>query len=662
MTKFPRLLRDICALAVAATSFGAGVDIADWKHLQEVTIRNPGVVRVPLPAATLDAATEDYRDLRLLDPAGQEQSFLLEGTQSFPPEQRPVARFDSRIASDATELTIAIGTNAPLDSIELDSPHRNFIKAARVEISSDGENWEGIATGLPLFRQSGSEQLTLSLGGRRAPHVRVTVDDARSDPIPFTRAVARLSRTTGAADLPLEATVVRREEYAGETLFTLALEGRNATLSRLSLETSTGAFTRRVSVGVRELRDGVAEERILATGTLYRIQAEGMETREQLDLPLHLKAPSRELLVHIHNGDAPPLQVEALRAYRRAAALVFHANRQGTHLLLSGNPNARSPNYDLAGFARELRRANIPSVAPSRLEPNPSYSETDTLADVPVQGAPVDLDGWRHSRVVTLAGKPVQELELDLGTLSRARRDLGDLRVVQDGRQVPFLIEYTRLFRAIELKVDPANDPKQPRMSRWSIALPRENLPLHRLTLTTSTPVFERSLRVFEHVETGRGDTVPRAIAHSVWRKLPGRDTERSLTIPIEGTVQTKTLFVETDNGDNPAIAIDGASVTHPVVRLVFKAPTADAVTLYYGNGNVTAPRYDLHLMASQLLAAPRGTAQLGTEQAARDGFAQGALRGLRGGPIFWVSLALVVIVLLVVVARHLPKPEEPVG
>jgi hypothetical protein len=215
MTKFPRLLRDICALAVAATSFGAGVDIADWKHLQEVTIRNPGVVRVPLPAATLDAATEDYRDLRLLDPAGQEQSFLLEGTQSFPPEQRPVARFDSRIASDATELTIAIGTNAPLDSIELDSPHRNFIKAARVEISSDGENWEGIATGLPLFRQSGSEQLTLSLGGRRAPHVRVTVDDARSDPIPFTRAVARLSRTTGAADLPLEATVVR-DSFAAE--------------------------------------------------------------------------------------------------------------------------------------------------------------------------------------------------------------------------------------------------------------------------------------------------------------------------------------------------------------------------------------------------------------------------------------------------------------
>jgi hypothetical protein len=94
----------------------------------------------------------------------------------------------------------------------------------------------------------------------------------------------------------------------------------------------------------------------------------------------------------------------------------------------------------------------------------------------------------------------------------------------------------------------------------------------------------------------------------------------------------------------------------------VFKAPEAAPITLHYGNANVTGPRYDLQLMAAQLLAAPRGAATLGAEQPTREGFAQGALRGLRGGPVFWVSLGLVVLVLLVVVARHLPKPEEPVG
>ncbi len=71
-----------------------------------------------------------------------------------------------------------------------------------------------------------------------------------------------------------------------------------------------------------------------------------------------------------------------------------------------------------------------------------------------------------------------------------------------------------------------------------------------------------------------------------------------------------------------------------------------------------TAPRYDMALVAGQILAAEKSVASLGAEEQARTGgWADRALAGSRAGLLFWSVLALVVIGLLVVVAKLLPKP-----
>ena len=45
---------------------------------QTVPIPKAGLVRIDLPAETLDAAEADLADLRLLDPAGNEVPFFIE--------------------------------------------------------------------------------------------------------------------------------------------------------------------------------------------------------------------------------------------------------------------------------------------------------------------------------------------------------------------------------------------------------------------------------------------------------------------------------------------------------------------------------------------------------------------------------------------------------
>ena len=81
-------------------------------------------------------------------------------------------------------------------------------------------------------------------------------------------------------------------------------------------------------------------------------------------------------------------------------------------------------------------------------------------------------------------------------------------------------------------------------------------------------------------------------------------------------------------------------------------------MALYYGNRAATAPRYDLALVAGQILAAEKLAASLGAEEQVRPGgWADQALAGSRAGILFWGVLALVVLGLLVVVAKLLPKP-----
>jgi hypothetical protein len=93
----------------------------------------------------------------------------------------------------------------------------------------------------------------------------------------------------------------------------------------------------------------------------------------------------------------------------------------------------------------------------------------------------------------------------------------------------------------------------------------------------------------------------------------------------------------------------------YPVVRLIFKVADPGGFELIYGNPAANTPRYDLSLVAVKLLTSSRNVAKLAVgdpNSATRNAFS-----GLKGGYIFWGALALVVIVLLVVVAKLLPKP-----
>lgn len=636
-----------------------GVEVSEWSHRQAVPVERTGVLKFALPPATLDLARPRLEDLRLLDPAGQETPFVLEyAAPSTPPSSQRPRSFRVTLADAFTQVLIETGATDVIAGVLLASPAAGFVKAARVEVSEDGERWDVIETGAPLFRQYGAELLTLRIE-RRAAYIRVTIDDNRSRPIPFTGAtlaVAAVTQPPAAAPLPIR--ILRREEFAGETLLTLDLGARHVPLAELEFSASDPLFARNVTVTVRELRDDTAGERPLARGAIYRVAADGLAPRSQLRVPLDFTAPSRELLAHIANQDSPPLLIEEVRATQRPVWLVFRAATAGAYTLLTGNATVAAPRYDLASLALPLRETTPTAIMPGAPELNPGHRRPETLAGARLLGAALDPAPWSYRKTVGLIAGGIQQLELDVDVLARAQAGFADLRLVRDRAQIPYVLERSALSRATPLRFTAADDPRQPRLSRWELKLARPGLPLSRIKVSSPTTLFQRRFRLFERIADDRGGAYERLLAEADWSKTPGVDSAL-LMIP-SATPKTDTLLLETDNGDNPAILLSAIEASHPVTRLFFKTEPGP-LELYYGNAAARAPRYDLSLVAGQILTAEKITATLGAEEkTTADRWGAGALAGLRGGGLFWGALGLVVLGLLAVVVRLLPKPPAP--
>jgi hypothetical protein len=650
----------LCAF-VGACSFSApAVSLpAEWQHEQRFEAPAPGLVKLSLPLATLDAARPALEDLRLYDDAGMEVPYLIERPRPSSKITQAPKAFQVAVDTTSTILTLETGLGPPLDGVTLETPARAFLKAVQIEGSADGRRWQVLARGQPIFREpAGASQLHLAVPAGVWPWLRLTLDDQRSQPIPFTGARVHAAAVEPVPVEIVSVTTAGRYENPGQTRVTLNLGAANLDLAAIEIYTTEPLFTRPVTLAVPQVAEDTIREQPLAHGVIYRVAVEGQPVSSNLTVPVEAAVHSRELLLLIENHDSPPLPITAVHAERRPVYLVFLARSAGVYHLLTGNSRCASPNYDLAALGANLKSVAVSPLKPSPLADNPNYRPPEVLAGIQDGGSALDVSAWKFRKPVKLARAGAQRIELDLDVLSHAQPGFSDLRLVRDGKQMPYILEATSISRALIPTVTTASDKKDPTLSRWIIKLPRAGLPITRLNCTARTPLFQRDMILYEELADDRGDKYHRSLGGAPWIQTPERASKQFI-LTLDSSPKGDILVLETHNGDNPPIELEKFQAFYPAPRVLFKAQSADELLLYYGNPQAASPRYDLSLVAGQLLAAEQAEASPTAEQQLKKSWGEGRQPG-KGGVVFWGVLAVVVVVLLIIISRLLPQAPRP--
>jgi hypothetical protein len=654
------LTNGICAWLLLAgfPAFAANLP-SDWQHEQTFNVSSAGLIKINLPVETLDAARPALEDVRLYDDAGNEVPYVLTRPVPSPKMIQNAKTFQVSLNANNTVITLETGLAQPLEAVTLETPAMDFIKPVRVESSNDGKSWHLLALSRPIFRQAyGAANLNVSFPLTAAKWLRLTVDDQRSPPVPFTG--ARVSAATGET-VPVETVpvmITERDENPGETRLALDLGAANLDVAGLEVETTEPLFTRQVYLAVPRISEDAIREQIVGQGIIYRIAIEGQPASESLFVTLENQVGSRELILFVRNGDSPPLSVKAVRAERRPVYLVFLAREPGTFHLVTGNARCAAPRYDLAALGLNLKSVPIAPFQISPLSENPNFHLPEVLPGLEIAGAPLNISEWKYREPVKISDAGAEQVELDLDVLAHSRPDFSDLRVMRDSNQVPYIIQHTSISRSLALTATATNDAKNPGLSRWIIKLPQANLPLTRLTCVSSTPLFQRSLSLYEELTDDRGGKYRYPLGNVTWTQTPERKA-KEFVLSFDNPPQSDTLFLETENGDNPPIVLEKFTAAYPVTRVLFKAKADDELFLYYGNPHVLPPRYDLSLVAGQLLAADKKIVPSGAEQQLKKLSWQEYQIPGKGGVLFWGILAVVVVVLLIIISRLLPKPQS---
>ena len=655
------LLRLLCTFALVwgFSTCAAGLP-ADWQHEQPFNVPASGLVKLSLPVETLDAARPALEDLRLCDDAGNEVPYLIEHPVPVVKVVQNVKSFHISLTPSNTAIVLETGLTQPLDDVTLETPARSFLKPVRIEGSTDLKRWQPLEQGQPIFRQpDGVNRLHVSFPAGTWPWLRLTVDDQRTPPIPFTGAHIRVAVTEPAPTEWLPVTIAERDENPGETRLALNLGAANLSLTAVQIETAEPLFTRHVTFAVPQVSEDTIHEQTIGQGVIYRVAVEGQPAAESLLAPLESQVRSRELLLFIHNQDSPPLPITAVRVERRPVYLVFLARQAGAYHLLTGNGQCAAPRYDLAALDMNLKTV---AVAPIKLPPpvnNPDYRSPEVLPGIEATGAALDVTAWKFRQPVKIARAGAQQLELEPDVLTHAQSGFQDLRLLHGSNQVPYVLERTSISRSLAPTVTATNDTKDPKLSRWIIKLPQSRLPITRLSCVTQTALFQREVTLYEELADERGEKYRHNLGGASWVQTPDRKS-REFFLTLDSPPQSDTLFLETHNGDNPSVELEKFQLFYPATRILFKAGPDDELFLYYGNPRADAPRYDLSLVAGQLLSADRTIAAPGTEQQLRkSSWREHEIPG-QGGVVFWGILALVVVVLLVIISRLLPKSPPP--
>lgn len=633
-------LATVWCLAAAVTS-AASLD-GTYRFSRDLPVAQPGWVRVRLPLDLLTHLSSGGDDLFVRDPAGSPLPVFPWREPEEPPPSERVLRVVSMETVAGGWLVTADGGAGQLRHrmLVVDLPGTGLAEGVRLEGSDDGSTWRVLTQGsmFRLNRWGMTSKTYLDYPPAADRYLRLFWPESAG--FPAWQSLRVVDWPEGRAQW-VEEPVAFKEVAGGLGA------GYRLDLPRFPLQGATLALD-------VDLRYPVQVRLSVAWEGSWNTVAESVLLP---DRPAVMGLPAvtfgRPTVISMSAGTFATPSLRGVSLRYRPRFVVFRASEAGRHVLCYGlraRQEAPRPVGTLSPAAEPLLDAEpgaeiahpVPGVVVQALLAGGAMPEVSFEKRWPVE-AP---EAKRGELVV---------LELPEELYGVARRDLGDVRISQLGRQAPYVLWASPDGREVVTEKGTAPRPTgEHGQSALSITLPSSSLPLVALELSTRSALFSRPVRV-ETVRPPAPEENPldehwSVHAAATWRCPGSADVPSRLALPLKGVEgrQFRVTFADGDNAPLPGVDLVVWRRTHAVV---FPWPGEGKVELCAGAPHVSAPHYDFAALGDDVILDAQVYARIGVREAPAGGW-------LRDSPaVRWallIALAVAALLLVAILARGL--------
>ena len=602
-------------------------------------------------------------DLRLYDPSGREVGYLLIAPLAVAERWQDGSVLPIQATEEKSGFEVDLGNAVRVDRLRLAGIAAPFLKRMRLEGSGDRSHWSVLVDSSTIFDLPDERLRRTEIGFAPGEfqYLRVTWDDRNSAPVSLPTAVAArvvtLSPAPALAGVPV--TFERRSSEPGRSRFRLHLPGARLPVTAIELTCGGGHLLRDARVSEPRLSGSTVVPAALGSSTLRRAVRDDVVAAD-LRIPI-LRPDGPDLDLAVDDGNNPPLELLAVSAELAPLPWIFFESAAGETLTAwFGDPTLAAPRYDI-----EAMRASVDGLpladahwGERELGPSPTAAVPESNG-LPATGAPIDPSAFRYARTLPAGPPGLTAVVLDAAVLAHSR-GLADLRIADaDGHHVPYVFETLDEPLALDLdELQPvvAQTPKRPGESRYRLRLPYENLPASRLVLTTTARVFERrvALTVERPPLDVRSQPRTETVMSTTWRHAEPEETAPALVVNLP-SLTTATAELVIDEGDNTPLPLSRPKLLLPAYGLRCFRGSGQELTLLYGHPTLGAPRYDLALLAPQVIGARAYEVTPAPEALAANLPVKHTSAQTK---VFWGALVIAVLVLLILIGRLLARGE----
>jgi hypothetical protein len=342
------------------SAIDAGPAWSAWTRVTAVAVapaRHERYVRVQLPFAIAPADDGSYPDLRVVDDQGNELPYALDPSRAASSERALDVIDRGFVPHRWTQAVLDLGTSASLvDAVTLDVGERasqTFFEQVAVDASDDRATWRIVRDDAIIYRvaqDGGHGSTTVTFPPTRSRWLRVRILDPHAAfPIAGAQSATAPPREPPLAKLPVAPSEAADHAARIQTWTFAAATPMRATA--VVFAPGSAYYERSVRV---EASDDAKDWTPAGDGAISRYAEGGA----QLTIPL-TETTARFLRVIVENGNDAPVPGLAPRLLGRVHDVVFDSSAT-SYRLLSGNPAANAPRYDLgARLAHETWRADV---------------------------------------------------------------------------------------------------------------------------------------------------------------------------------------------------------------------------------------------------------------------------------------------------------------